>query len=311
MQAGVYLTVQNGFGPVERQRFADTFYEAAERLGISLPFPTAGPLQQQVGSKRVYQGIDEQQPVAKRQRTQDLLQEQDVHGAAQDGEPSSSSVSSSSSEEEEEEVAQIKVQLNRQENSPIKVSDQVPVVRKMTQEDMIHPEENDGSSSFTQKQSSEQPSSEEDGDDYSSEEEKEGAPNPTKEVSQAELEHDMKAKAAIRPQDENSEPSSSSSEDESSEEGSSEGESDEGAEPRQQQTPKEDLPKGPIYNLNEPIQLSDDDSSDSSSEDESSDEESEAEFEEQIEKHLATPEAFFSKGTRKDNGSISYPTRGR
>lgn len=120
MKAGVYLTTQNGFGPVERQRFADAFYEAAERLGISLPSPTADLPRQQVGSRRVYQGIDEQQPVAKRQRTQDLLQEQDDHGPAEDGESSSLSVSSSSSEDEEEEVTQIKVQLNRQERSSIK-----------------------------------------------------------------------------------------------------------------------------------------------------------------------------------------------
>ncbi|KAJ6190282.1 hypothetical protein N7519_000303 [Penicillium mononematosum] len=288
MKAGVYLTIQNGVGPIERQRFADAFREAAELRGISLPSPTADLPQQQVGSKRVYRGSDEHQPVAKRQRTQDLLQE-DV---PEDGESSSSSVSSSSLEEEEEEVTQIKAQLNTQERSPIKISDQVPVVHRMTQEGMIHPEEeNDGSSSFTQKQSSEQSSSEEDDDDYSSEEEEEGVQNPTKEVSQAE--RNVKAKATIRLQDENSEPSSCSSEDESSADDSSEGDSDDEAEPRQQQTTKGDLPKGPTYNSKEPIQLSDDKSSDSSAEDESSDELGEAELEEQIEKHLATPEAFF------------------
>ncbi|CAP93014.1 Pc16g03440 [Penicillium rubens Wisconsin 54-1255] len=282
MEAGIYLTMQNGFGQIERQRFVDVFREAAELLGISLPSPIADLPQQQVGSKRVYQGSDDQQPVAKRQRTQDLLQE-DVQGAPEDGEFSSS---------EEEEVAQIKVQLNRQERSPVKIPDQVPVVHKMTQEYVIHPEEeNTGSSSFTQKESSEHSSSEEDGDDYFSEEEEEGVQNPTKEVSQAE--HNAKAKTAIRPQDEHSELSSCSSEDESSEDDSSERESDDEAEPRQQQTTKEDSPKGPTYNSKEPIQSPDDKSSDSSAEDESSDELSEAELEEQIEKHLATPEAFF------------------
>lgn len=270
MEAGVYLTIQNGFGQIERQRFVDVFIEAAELLGISLPSPIAELPQQQVGSKRVYQGSDDQHPVAKRQRTQDLLQE-DVQGAPEDGEFSLS--------EEEEEVAQIKVQLNRQERSPIKISDQIPVVHKMTQEYVIQPEEeNTGSSSFTQKESSEHSSSEEDGDDYSSEEEEEGVQNPTKEVSQAE--RNAKAKTAIRPQDEYSEPSSCSSEDECSEDDSSERESDDEAEPRQQQKTKEDSPKGPTYNSKEPIQSSDDKSSDSSAEDESSSEESDDEQEE-------------------------------
>lgn len=149
---------------------------------MPLSSPIVDVPQQQVGPKRVYHGIGEQQPMFKRQRIQELRrglgrkvcggkmvlrQEQDYHAAAaENGESSSSSVSLSSSEKE---ASQIKMAMNTQASSPIKTSGLSPVAYKVTGEDVTQLDgENYGSSSLTQTESLENSSSEEDEDDYSS-----------------------------------------------------------------------------------------------------------------------------------------------
>lgn len=304
----LYLAAQNGNTPIKKERFEDAVHETSEPLEMPSSSPIADVPQQQVGSKRAYHDINEQQPMFKRQRLQEvrrglvpkvcrgktvLRQEQnDLRAAAENGESPSSSVSSSSSKEE---AAQIKMAMNRQESSPVETSDMLPVADKVTDEGVTHLEgENDGSSSFTQKESLEDSSSEEHEDDYSSGEEEEAVQIPA--VKEALQEQDnMKVETTIQSLEENSEPSSSSSsEDESSEEESD----DEPEEPRRKLFTKEEPPKEPMDNSKELIQLSDDESSNSSSEDESEDEESEDEPEEQLESHLA-PEAFPQDGRER------------
>lgn len=259
----LYLAAQNGNTPIKKERFEDAVHETSEPLEMPSSSPIADVPQQQVGSKRAYHDINEQQPMFKRQRLQEvrrglvpkvcrgktvLRQEQnDLRAAAENGESPSSSVSSSSSKEE---AAQIKMAMNRQESSPVETSDMLPVADKVTDEGVTHLEgENDGSSSFTQKESLEDSSSEEHEDDYSSGEEEEAVQIPA--VKEALQEQDnMKVEATIQSLEENSEPSSSSS------------------------------------------------SEDESSEEESEDEESEDEPEEQLESHLA-PEAFPQDGRER------------
>ncbi|OQD63288.1 hypothetical protein PENPOL_c010G05287 [Penicillium polonicum] len=168
--------------PIKNERFERSVYETSEPLEMPLSSPIVDVPQQQVGSKRVYHGIGEQQPMFKRQRIQELRrglgrkvcggkmvlrQEQDYHAAAaENGESSSSSVSLSSSEKE---ASQIKMAMNTQASSPIKTSGLSPVAYKVTGEDVTQLDgENYGSSSLTQTESLEDSSSEEDEDDYSS-----------------------------------------------------------------------------------------------------------------------------------------------
>lgn len=220
-EADLCLAARNDNVPINNERFEDS--------EMPLSSPIADVPQQQVGSKRACHDIDEQQPMFKRQWLQKLRRgpvprvcggkrvprrEQDDHrAAAENRKSSSSSVSSSSSKEE---AAHIKMAMNRQESSPVETSDLLSVAHKVTDEDVTHLErENDGSSSFTQKESLEDSSSEDNEDDYSSEEEEAAEQTPaTKEVPRDE--HNVKAETAIRSLEESSEPSSSSSEDESS-----------------------------------------------------------------------------------------------
>ncbi|KGO38616.1 hypothetical protein PEX2_074600 [Penicillium expansum] len=277
-EADLYRAAQNGNVPIKREPFEHPFYGTSEQLEIPLSSPIGDTPQQQASSKRVYQDIDEQQPVAKRQQTQGLRQkpmpnpcggekvirqEQDGYGATGDGE------SSSSLEEEG-----LQMGANRQESWPIKISDLLRVPEKVTHELEV---EVDVSSSSTQGKSSAESSSEEEDDDYSSEEEEQAVQIP-----------------AVRSRQENSESSSSSSEDESSEEDSD----DEPGEPKQQLIAKEELLKELKDNSEELIQLPDNESSNSSSEDGSSDEESEHEPEEQQRIQLA-PEAFLQEKRRE------------
>lgn len=115
-EARLYLASQNGNAPIKNERFEDLAYETSEPLGMPLSSPIVDVPQQQVGSKRAYHDIDEQQPMFKRQRLQELQrgivrkisggkwvqrEEQDDHAAAaENGESSSSSVSSSPSGKE-------------------------------------------------------------------------------------------------------------------------------------------------------------------------------------------------------------------
>ncbi|KUM61923.1 hypothetical protein ACN42_g5175 [Penicillium freii] len=217
---------QNGDAPIKNERFERSVYETSEPLEMPLSSPIVDVPQQQVGSKRVYHCIEEQQPMFKRQRIQELRrglgrkvyggervlrQEQDYHAtAAENRESSSSSVSFSSSEKE---ASQIKMAMNTQESSPIKTSDMLPVTYKVTSKDVTHLDgENYASSSFTQKESLEDSSSEEDEDDYSSSEEEAVQMPAAKEVSQEE----HNSKELIQLSDDRS--SNSSSEDESSDE---------------------------------------------------------------------------------------------
>lgn len=227
-EAALYLAAQNGDAPIKNERFEQSVYETSEPLEMPLSSPMVSVPQQQVGSKRVYHGIEEQQPMFKRQRIEELRggpvqkicggkrvlrQEQDYHAAAAEkGGSSSSSVSLSSSEKE---ASQIKMAMNTQASSPIKTSGLLPVAYKVTGEDVTHLDgENYGSSSFTQTESLEDSSSEEDEDDYSSsssEKQEKAVQMPAaKEVSQEE----HNSKELIQLSDDGS--SNSSSEDESS-----------------------------------------------------------------------------------------------
>ncbi|CAI7583998.1 unnamed protein product [Penicillium glandicola] len=287
-RAVFFRIVQNNSARKERERFAGASCETSDLVEMPLSSPNADVPQQQVGSKRAYQDIDEQRPESKRQRTQELWeilipkrdrwlkkamqQEQDDHGAAEDRVSSSLSVSSSSSSEEEQEVAPIKVEQNSQESSPFKISDMPRVARDMINKDVIHSEEeNHRSSSLTQEQSSAASSSSDDDDYSSSKEEEQTVQHPT-EVSQ--VERNVKANAAIQLRDTSSEPSSSSSEDESSEESDDETEE----EPNNQWTRKTVLQNERKETIKEaiPIPLGEDDneteSYSASSDDESSEE---------------------------------------
>lgn len=284
----LYLAAQNGNTPIKNERFEDAVHEASEPLEMHSSSPIADVPQQQVGSKRAYYDINEQQPMFKRQRLQKVRrglvprvcrgkyvprEEQNYHRpAAENGESSSSSVSSSSSKEE---AAQIKMAMNRQESSPIETSDMLPVAHKVTDEDVTHLEgENDGSSSFTQKESLEASSSEADEDDYSSSEEEAAAVRIPAVKEALQEEYNMKAETPIRSLEDSSElSSSSSSEDESSEEESD----DEPEEPKKHPATKVEPQKRRKENPEEPIQMTSDESSSESSEDESSEEDSEME----------------------------------
>ncbi|KAJ5957662.1 hypothetical protein N7501_011941 [Penicillium viridicatum] len=226
-EAALYLAAQNGDAPIKNERFERSVYETSEPLEMPLSSPIVDVPQQQVGSKRVYHGIEEQQPMFKRQWIQELQrglgrkvcagkrvlrQEQDYHAAAaENGESSSSSVSLSLSEKE---ASQIKMAMNTQASSPIETSGLLPVAYKVTGEDVAHLDgENYGSSSFTQTESLEDSSSEDDEDDYSSsskKQEKAVQMPAAKEVSQEE----HNSKELIQLSDDGS--SNSSSEDESS-----------------------------------------------------------------------------------------------
>ncbi|CAI7579074.1 unnamed protein product [Penicillium viridicatum] len=224
-EAARYFAAQNGDAPIKTERFERSVYGTSEPLEMPLSSPIVDVPQQQVGSKRVYHGIEEQQPMFKRQRIQELQrglgrkvyggervlrQEQDYNAAAAENrESSSSSVSFLSSEKE---ASQIKMAMNTQEGSPMKTSDMLPVTYKVTSKDVTHLDgENYASSSFTQKESLEDSSSEEDEGDYSSSSEEEAVQTPAaKEVSQEE----HNSKELIQLSDDGS--SNSSSEDESS-----------------------------------------------------------------------------------------------
>ncbi|KAJ5926415.1 hypothetical protein N7516_008188 [Penicillium verrucosum] len=251
-EARLHLASQNGNAPMKNERFEDLAYETSEPLGMPLSSPIVDVPQQQVGSKRAYHDIDEQQPMFKRQRLQELQrgivrkisggkwvqrEEQDDHAAAaENGESSSSSVSSLPSGRE---ASQVKMATNRQESSPIETSDLLPVAYKVTGENVTRLEgENDGSSSFTQKEPVEDSSSEEDDSSSSEESSDEESEDESEEqikhqlapeaFSQEERERIMKE--AIPTDDIESGSSSSSSEDESSEEESEDESSEEDSE---------------------------------------------------------------------------------
>lgn len=155
----LYIAAQNGNVPIKSERFEDAVYETSEPLDMPLSSPIMDIPQQQVGSKRAYHYINEQQPIFKRQRLQELRrvlvpevcrgesgprQEQNNHRAVADSrEYSQSPVSSSRSKGK---AAQIKMVMNRQDNSPVENSDILPIAHKVTNEDVPHLEgENDGS----------------------------------------------------------------------------------------------------------------------------------------------------------------------
>lgn len=70
----LYIAAQNGNVPIKSERFEDAVYETCEPLEMPLSSPIVDTPQQQVGSKRAYHDINEQQPMSKRQRLQELRQ---------------------------------------------------------------------------------------------------------------------------------------------------------------------------------------------------------------------------------------------
>ncbi|KXG45532.1 uncharacterized protein PGRI_032990 [Penicillium griseofulvum] len=230
-EAELQVAAQNDNASIGR----DPVYEAFQLLGAHLVSSFGDIPRQKATSKRAYQDIDEQQSMSKRQRTHEVREEavphrnehlkkatqqdHDDHGAARGRYYSSSLSDSSSSVSSTEE--EVKVQIKRETISPVRISNQVPVARTMTHKEAVHlEEENERSSTLTQEQSSEESSLEEDNHEHSSEEDDE---EPEEETLQAlaervsQWEEGFPKTAPILQQDE-SEPSSSSSEADSSEE---------------------------------------------------------------------------------------------
>ncbi|KGO62262.1 hypothetical protein PEX1_066210 [Penicillium expansum] len=153
-EADLYRAAQNGNVPIKREPFEHPFYETSEQLEIPLSSSIGDTPQQQASSKRVYQYIDEQQPVAKRQQTQGLRQKPMPNPCG---------------------GKKVIYDRNKMVMERREMGNLLRVPEKVTHELEV---EVDVSSSSTQGKSSAESSSEEEDDDYSSEEEEQAVQIP-------------------------------------------------------------------------------------------------------------------------------------
>lgn len=225
------LAAQNGDAPIERQRFLNAFFEASDLLKMPLSPSGTERRQQKDRAKRTHQDIEEQQPVSKRQRTQDsgaplgperskqlkktMQQEQDGQGVVEEDMYSSSSASEEE-EEEEEEMVSNEVQSRRREKWPTQQPDRSSVV--------INSEEGSEELSSSPREQHSEESSEKDEEEEEAEEELDGYSSEGDEtVEEPALKsflpegHKEMSEETIQEEEEGSESYSSSSEYDSSE----------------------------------------------------------------------------------------------